>query len=138
TGPPGPPGPTGPTGPTGSTGPTGPSGDPFGGGTFSGSITVNGTVTATSFTATSDVDAKSNLQRTTDALEKVRALNGYTYTMKHDGQRYGGLIAQEVERVLPEAVKVSNGSKYLDYNATIALLVNAVKELSKRLKKFEE
>ena len=40
-------GPTGPTGPSGGTGPTGPTGNPFGGGTFTGSIRVEGAITAT-------------------------------------------------------------------------------------------
>ena len=47
--------------------------------------------------------------------------------------RKGGLIAQEVEEVLPEAVKGDDYKKLLDYNATIALLVEALKEQQEQI-----
>ena len=67
------------------------------------------------------------------AVSKVQLLTGNTYTrndLKDADRRYGGVIAQEVEVVLPEAVNDSeDGTKTVDYNALIALLVESVKEL---------
>jgi hypothetical protein len=56
-----------------------------------------------------------------------------TYTRKDlddKERRYAGVIAQEVEQVLPEAVGGDEHRKTVDYNGTIALLIEAVKELT--------
>lgn len=95
----------------------------------------SGTLTATQFTASSDLAIKENLSVVTDALSKVETLTGYTYTMKNDGSRKAGLIAQDVEKILPEAVNGQEGNKSLDYSATIALLVNAIKELKHQIER---
>ena len=58
--------------------------------------------------------------------------------MKKDGSRKAGLIAQDVEKVLPEAVDGDEGEKTLDYNATIALLVNAIKEHQTQIEQLKE
>ena len=58
--------------------------------------------------------------------------------MKKNGIRKAGLIAQDVEKVLPEAVDGEEGEKTIDYNATIALLVNAVKEQQAQIKELKE
>jgi len=57
--------------------------------------------------------------------------------------RYAGLVAQDVEKVLPEAVQKNDTISYgeilsVDYNATIALLVEAIKELTDKVKALEE
>ena len=101
--------------------------------TFSGenySLTVSGNVTAYS-----DRRLKDDIQPIEDALEKVGTLSGNTY-LRNDlpeadtERRYAGVIAQEVEAVLPEAVSDSeDGNKTVDYNAVIALLVESIKEL---------
>ena len=57
--------------------------------------------------------------------------------MKKNGIRKAGLIAQDVEKVLPEAVYGEEGEKTLDYNATIALLVNAVKEQQAQIEELK-
>ena len=66
-------------------------------------------------------------------MRKVQRLTGNTYTrndQEDTATKYAGLIAQEVEDVLPEAVReADDGIKALDYNATIALLVESIKEL---------
>ena len=57
------------------------------------------------------------------------ALTGYSYQFKDSEERSAGLLAQDVQQVLPEAVSQDeNGYLSLDYNAVIALLVNAVKD----------
>jgi hypothetical protein len=94
----------------------------------------NGNFTATgNITAYSDIRLKEDIKPIEDAVSKVQQLTGNTYTrndLKDPGRRYGGVIAQEVEVVLPEAVSESeDGTKAVDYNAMIALLVESVKEL---------
>jgi hypothetical protein len=101
--------------------------------TTTSGCTITGTIIATQFSATSDLAKKENLEVVDDALSKIQKLTGYTYDMKEDGSRKAGLIAQDVEKVLPEAVNGDEGEKVLDYNATIALLVNAIKEQQEQI-----
>ena len=101
-------------------------------------VTITGTIIATQFSATSDLAKKENLEVVDDALSKIQNLTGYTYDMKEDGSRKAGLIAQDVEKVLPEAVDGDEGEKVLDYNATIALLVNAIKEQQLQIEELKK
>jgi len=97
-------------------------------------VTVSGNFTATgNITAYSDIRLKEDIKPIEDAVSKVQQLTGNTYTrndLKDPERRYGGVIAQEVEVVLPEAVNDSeDGTKTVDYNAMIALLIESIKEL---------
>jgi Chaperone of endosialidase len=81
------------------------------------------------------------VQAIDNALSKVSELRGVNYKWK-DAQRgeglQMGLIAQEVEKVLPELVSTdSNGDKSITYSNLTALLIEAVKELSEKLAKLE-
>ena len=95
-----------------------------------GAFTATGNVTAYS-----DRRLKDDIQPIEGALEKVGTLSGNTYQRndlldKDPERRYAGVIAQEVEVVLPEAVsEAEDGTKTVDYNAVIALLVESIKEL---------
>lgn len=82
----------------------------------------------------SDERCKENIIQIDDALEKVKALNGKTYNYKTNSpqNRDGGLIAQDIEKVLPEAVVEIDGIKYVKYEAIVALLVNAINELARK------
>jgi hypothetical protein len=85
-------------------------------------------------TAFSDARVKTNIELIPNALEKVEAIRGVTYTRTdapHEGVRQAGVIAQEVELVLPEVVKTNEeGMKSVAYGNLTALLIEAVKELS--------
>jgi hypothetical protein len=84
-------------------------------------------------TAYSDVRVKDNIETVSNALHKLASIRGVTYTrtdLDDKERRYAGVIAQEIEQVLPEAVGGDEHTKTVDYNATIALLIQAVKELS--------
>ena len=78
----------------------------------------------------SDERTKTNVTRITNALRKVSSLNGYSYDWKgHVAQREVGFLAQEVEKVLPEAVSQNaDGIKFLNYDGVIPLLTEAIKE----------
>ena len=77
---------------------------------------------------------KENIETIDNALEKLGGLDGKTYNFI-DGDVSGGVIAQDLEKVLPQAVGEQDGFKTVDYSAIIALLVNAVKELSAKVNK---
>lgn len=96
--------------------------------------------------ATSDKRKKKEFQPITDALAKVKKLNGMTFlrtdTVYEDGSkpRKAGYIAQEVQAVLPEAViQLNDEEKTLgvDHNGLIGLLIEAVKALTDRVHDLE-
>jgi len=97
------------------------------------STSVFNQINVTTLNSTSDIRFKSDLQKIDSAVDKLKTISGYTYILKDHDDRKAGLIAQEVEGVLPEAVKGSEDKKLLDYQATIALLVEAVKEQSEQI-----
>lgn len=92
----------------------------------------------------SDRRAKSDIKVIENALEKVESLSGNTYELHNTSggtTRSAGLIAQEVQEILPEAVTQDNeedgGMLRLNYNSVIALLVESVKELSAEVKELK-
>jgi len=94
---------------------------------------VSGDIYATgNVIAYSDVRKKKNLEIIEKPVEKVNKLNGYTYEM--DDKRYTGLVAQEVLKVLPEAVVGDEENGYgLAYGNMVGLLVEALKEVNEQL-----
>lgn len=104
-------------------------------GNITRNLSVTGTITATgNITAFSDRRLKYDIEYITDALDRVTQLNGVTYYRLSDDTRNVGLIAQDVQRVLPEAVKPQNGYLTVDYLGIIGLLVEAIKDLDAKVK----
>ena len=110
-----------------------------------GDLHCEGNVIAYSSTI-SDERLKHDIEPITDALSKVNQLNGVTFTYNADDKKSAGLIAQDVEKVLPSAVsekklplKVDDGNEYkvLQYDQTIGLLVEAIKELTAKVELLE-
>lgn len=97
------------------------------------SNTTAGTIYATGdITAFSDVRVKDNIEVIVNALDKVSMIRGVTFTRKDSANqnRHAGVIAQEVEKVLPEVVTESDsGMKGVAYGNMVGLLVEAIKEL---------
>jgi len=102
-------------------------------------LKVNGTLEFTTAFATSDRRWKKDIKPLDDSLAKVLRLNGKSYLWRRDefpekgfsDQRQIGLIAQEVEKIIPELVNTDkDGYKSISYNQIIPLLVEAVKELN--------
>jgi hypothetical protein len=114
--------------------------------TFAG-LTINGAITATGdITAyyTSDKRHKNNIQIIPNALEKVRTLNGVTWEWNDDVNEVTkstpktGLIAQEVQSVLPEVViEKVDGFLGLDYSKMMGLMVEAIKEQQLHIEKLQ-
>ena len=105
-----------------------------------GEFHANGDIVAFSTAVTSDVKLKDNIQKVDGALELVEQLDGVTFTWKKDGRASAGVIAQNVEKVLPSAVKeveTRDGeeiNKHVDYNQLSALFIEAIKELKEENK----
>jgi hypothetical protein len=97
-------------------------------------------IIAFSAATASDVKLKENIERVEGALEKVSQLDGVKFTWKKDGKESAGVIAQNVEEVLPSAVKeveTLDGeeiNKHVDYNQLSALFIEAIKELKEENK----
>lgn len=109
------------------------------GGTISGNVSVTGTVTATGdITAFSDIRTKINIETITEALYKVKSLRGVSYISKFNMEERIGVVAQEVERVVPEVVHThSNGLKSVAYQNLVGLLIEAIKALELRVAELE-
>jgi hypothetical protein len=92
---------------------------------------VSGSIRATgSITANSDVRLKKNIERIENALQKVSEISGYTYNTIYDEDRHAGVIAQEIDKVLPEIVNKGNdGLMGVEYGNISALLIEAIKDL---------
>lgn len=99
-------------------------------------LTVSGSITAAgNITAFSDIKLKENITPIENALDKVKQLKGIIYNLKGDeNNKQAGLIAQDVQKVLPEVVlENDNGLLSIDYSRIVSLLVNAVIELDKKV-----
>jgi hypothetical protein len=91
-------------------------------------INISGICTAQDFDALSDVNFKDNILTITNALDKVVELRGVKFDWKESGFSSYGVIAQELEKVLPELVHGSN-PKTVNYNGIIGVLIESIKEL---------
>jgi len=105
--------------------------------TTSTGVSVTGDMTASgNVTAYSDERLKSSVETIPDALSKVLSVRGVTFTM--NGERGTGVIAQELEQVLPEAVfDNEDGMKSVAYGNITGLLIEAIKELSAKVEELE-
>ena len=96
---------------------------------------VNGNICATQdLIALSDAKLKTNLKKISSALEKVQSLTGYTFERIDlpSTRRFAGVIAQDVIKVLPEAVYEEDSTLAVSYPGIIAMLIEAIKELAER------
>jgi len=109
------------------------------GDSFTGSISVSGSITATGdITAYSDARLKADIETIANALDRVRALRGVTYTRRDTGSRGIGLVAQELAPVVPEAVMThEDGLLSVAYGNLVGVLIEAVKELADKVDRLE-
>ena len=93
----------------------------------------------------SDISLKDNIRPIESAIFKVQQINGVTFDWNEKStklqQQKGhdvGLIAQEVEKVLPEVVEIrEDGIMAIQYEKVVPLLVESIKELTKRVEELE-
>lgn len=99
-----------------------------------GILTVSSTISAGSnITAYSDRRLKDNIQKLAGVWDKLDGLNGYSFNWKNSGRPSIGVIAQEVQAVLPELVVEIDGDLTVDYGLLAALLIEAVKDLKAQI-----
>ena len=110
--------------------------------TDGGDLHVDGNIIGYSTTIPSDQRLKGNINKIENALDKVMQINGYTFTYNHDGKQSAGVIAQEVENIMPSAVQSTNlvfnedkdvEFKTVQYDQLHGLLIEAIKELKEQL-----
>lgn len=111
------------------------------GGDVNGNLNVAGFIRATGDIVayySSDIKLKDNISNITNSLEKIDKINGVEFDWKENELHTGhdvGIIAQEIEEVLPEAVTTrENGIKAVRYEKLIPLLIECIKDLKKQIK----
>jgi len=89
----------------------------------------SGTVNAANFNTTSDATLKTNVETLTGSLDAVKSLRGVSFDWLESGNSEVGVIAQEVEAVLPDVVSTNDeGIKSVKYGNMVAVLIEAIKE----------
>jgi hypothetical protein len=91
-----------------------------------GDVLVTGIITATDFNSASDIKLKENIQNIDNPIDKIIKINGVRFDWKIDNKPSMGVIAQNIEKVLPELVS-GEDSKTVNYNGIIGLLIECVK-----------
>ena len=94
----------------------------------------------------SDISLKDNLRPIENALFKVNQIAGYefdwnekSHQIQQDKGHDVGFVAQEVEKVLPEVIQIrEDGIKAIAYEKVVPLLVQSIKELTKRVEELED
>ena len=98
-------------------------------------LEVAGTVAATNFDSLSDRKVKTNIQIIQDPIEKIKKIDGVSFNWKSDNKPSLGVIADNVQSVLPEIVS-NNDPKSVNYNGLIGLLIEAVKDQQKQIEEL--
>jgi hypothetical protein len=101
-----------------------------------GNVVSSGIVTAQDFDALSDINYKENINTVNGALLKVEQLRGVKFDWKESGLPSYGVIAQELQEVLPELVH-GNDPKTVNYNGIIGVLIEAIKELKAEVEELK-
>ena len=98
-------------------------------------ITATGTVQGAEVTATSDERLKSDIKTIDNALDKVMNMRGVSYTKQ--AEKGVGVIAQEIEKVLPEVV-TDGEYKSVAYGNIVGVLIEAIKEQQKQIDELKK
>lgn len=91
-----------------------------------------GTLNATEFNSLSDEELKTNLKSIDNALDIVNSIEGYRFNWKDGNDASIGVMAQQLEGILPELVSTDR-YKSVNYNGLIAVLIEAIKQLNAKL-----
>jgi hypothetical protein len=99
-------------------------------------LTASFTVEAADFNSTSDINLKTNVNTIENSLDIVNSLRGVSFDWKETQKSSYGVIAQELEEILPELVATKD-HKSVNYNGLVGVLIEAVKELSAKVEELE-
>ena len=95
-------------------------------------INATGIITAATYDVSSDINLKDNVQIIENPLDKIVKIDGVTFNWRADNKPSMGVIAQNIEEVLPELVSTGD-TKHVNYNGIIGLLIEAIKELKSEI-----
>ena len=96
-----------------------------------------GTTYSTLFQSLSDETQKTNLTPIVNATDTIKQIDGYEFDWKDNGEKSAGVIAQQLEKILPWLVSENDGIKSVNYSGLIAYLIQSNKELADRIEKLE-
>jgi hypothetical protein len=105
--------------------------------TVQGNAYITGVTTSTDFDSLSDINLKTNINQIADPLEKVMQIRGVTFNWKEGNRNSAGVIAQEIEKVLPELVH-GGETKTVNYNGLIGLLIECVKKQQEEIEELKK
>lgn len=110
------------------------------GANITGNVEVTGNINATEYITSpyfytySDRNLKSEIQEIHDSLDTLKKLQGVSFVFNSTGEKSFGLIAQDVEEILPEIVHTNpSGIKTIVYDSIIAFLIESIKEQQKQI-----
>ena len=104
-----------------------------------GQISITGEISATDFNTTSDINLKENIENIDNPLEKVLSINGVTFNWKSSKEPSAGVIAQEIEKILPQLINETEaGTKSVNYNGLIGLLLKQLKSYRMKLRNSKD
>ena len=95
-----------------------------------------GTLTAIELNSTSDIELKENILTIENALEVISNIRGVSFDWRNTGKKSYGVIAQEIEAILPELVNSSVENKSVNYNGLLGFLIEAIKQLSEQVQEL--
>jgi filamentous hemagglutinin len=106
---------------------------------IAGNLSVTGNVTAQDVNSLSDVTLKTNIQPISGIESVLFGLKGYEYDWKNGSGHSYGFLAQEVEKVLPNAVKTgADGLKAINYMMIIPFLVETIKQMGTEIQDLKK
>jgi hypothetical protein len=97
----------------------------------------DGTLYSTIFSSLSDQKLKENVEPLLNSTEIINNISPVSFSWKDSGKISYGVIAQEIEKVLPNIVNEVDDVKSVEYQSLIAFLIGAIKELAERIEKLE-
>lgn len=97
-----------------------------------------GTITCVDLNSTSDINLKENIRPFENALGTINEINGVHFNWKNNSKKSVGVIAQEIEKVLPELVSDAEGFKSVNYNGLVGVLIQAIKDLSSEVEELRK
>ncbi|RPG88404.1 MAG: tail fiber domain-containing protein [Crocinitomicaceae bacterium TMED209] len=103
----------------------------------SGDASFAGIATAQLFNSLSDIEFKENIQTVDSALDKVMSIRGVSFDWKDSKEQSFGVIAQELEQVLPELV-YGESSKAVNYNGLVGILIESIKDMKQEIMSLNE
>ena len=99
----------------------------------------SGTLNATTFNSLSDEREKKNIETLDSALDKTLSLRGVSFTYTDTDIDSIGVIAQEIEDVIPEVVSTgSDGLKSVSYGNIVGLLIEAIKDQQNQINELKD